>query len=396
MTNRRVVVTGTGVLASCGIGKTAFWEGINKPDYSNTCTIEEFDPLLYFDSPKSARRQDRFSQFAMACTIEALEQANVEQLISETDPNRIGVHIGTGVGGLGTIEEQVMVFNTKGDRWVSPFLVPMLMANAASAAVSIKYGFSGPCETTTTACAAGTHSIGNAWLAIKYDRCDVMITGGSEASNTPTGRQAFVNMTATSKAGISRPFDLERDGFIHSEGCGILVIEELEHAKQRGANILGEIIGYASNADAHHITAPSPQGAGAVHCMELAIASAGIKPKDITYVNAHGTSTPLNDANEAEAIMRVFGSSGPAVTSTKGVTGHALGASGGIEAVGTMLSLQNKQIPPTANHKTLDPKIAPINIVNDGPQAWEPGPAISNSFGFGGHNATLVMDAYRE
>ncbi len=398
MVERRVVVTGIGVLSSCGIGKEAFWETICSKSPGEPVAdrhrgrIADFDPSPYFDSPKAARRQDRFCQFALGSVIEAMEEAGE----LKADPSRVGVHIGTGVGGLQSIEEQVLVCNTKGPRWVSPFLVPMMMPNAASAAVSIRYGFKGPCETTTTACAAGTQSIGNAYLTIKHNRCDVMITGGAEASNTPTGEQSFINMTATSKTGISRPFDLNRDGFLHAEGSGVLVIEELEHAQQRGAQILAEIVGYATNADAHHITAPSPQGSGAIECMEMALEDAGLNPNDIAHINAHGTSTPLNDAAEAEAIQKVFGSPGPAVTSIKGMTGHALGASGAMEAVTIVLSLQKGLIPPTANYKTPDPDVAPVNLVINEPAKWEPGPAISNSFGFGGHNACLIFDAYRK
>ena len=217
-----------------------------------------------------------------------------------------------------------------------------------------------------------------------------MVAGGSEASNTPTGTQGFINMTATSSAGISRPFDLERDGFLHAEGSAVIVMEEREHALERGADILAEVIGYATNADAHHITAPSPGGVGATACMELALADAGIAASEVAYINAHGTSTPLNDANEAEAIVKVFGTPGPAVVSTKGVTGHPLGAAGAMEAVAVSLSMQHRLLPPTANYRTPDPDMAPINVIAE-EQPWEPGISLSNSFGFGGHNATLVF-----
>ena len=382
---RRAVITGIGVISAAGIGKEAFFQGLRSQSPTPPLVVEDFDPAPFFDSPKEVRRHDRFAQFALACATEALEQAGDLQC----DPDRIGVHIGTGVGGLSSIETQVLV-NEKSPRRVSPFLVPMMMPNAGAAAVSMRYGFTGPCETTATACAASTQSIGSAFNAIRWGRCDAMLAGGSEASNTPTGTQGFINMTATSSAGISRPFDLERDGFLHAEGATVIVVEEREHALERGVDILAEIIGYATNADAHHITAPSPGGVGASACMELALADAGLTANEVSYINAHGTSTPLNDANEAEAIMKVFGNPGPAVVSTKGVTGHPLGAAGALEAAAITLSMQHRLLPPTANYRTADPDMAPIHVVAE-EQTWEPGISISNSFGFGGHNATLVI-----
>lgn len=384
--SRRVVITGIGVLSPAGAGKQEFFEGLCGQSPSPPLLIENFDPACVFENPKEVRRHDRFAQFALACAAEALEQAGD----LNCDPDRIGVHIGTGVGGLSTIESQVLL-REQSPRRVSPFLVPMMMPNAAAAAVSMRYGFRGPCETTTTACAASTQSLGNAFNTIRWGRCEVMVAGGSEASNTPTGTQGFINMTATSSAGVSRPFDKDRDGFLHAEGAAVLVLEELEHAVSRGATVLAEILGYATNADAHHITAPSPGGMGAIACMELALADAKITAEEITHINAHGTSTPLNDANEAEAINKVFGSPGPPVTSTKGVTGHPLGAAGAVEAVAITLAMQKRLIPPTANYATVDPDMAPIQIVAPDPVEWEPGIAISNSFGFGGHNATLVI-----
>lgn len=382
---RRAVITGTGIVSAAGIGSEAFFRGLRSEPPAPPLVVDDFDPSPFFESPKEVRRHDRFAQFALAAAAEALEQAGDLQC----DPDRIGVHIGTGVGGLSSIESQVLV-NEKNPRRVSPFLVPMMMPNAGSAAVSMRYGFTGPCETSTTACAAGTQSIGSAFNTIRSGRCDVMVAGGSEASNTPTGTQSFINMTATSSAGISRPFDLERDGFLHAEGSAVIVMEEREHALERGANILAEVIGYATNADAHHITAPSPGGVGATACMELALADAGIAASEVAYINAHGTSTPLNDANEAEAIVKVFGTPGPAVVSTKGVTGHPLGAAGAMEAVAVSLSMLHRVLPPTANYRTPDPDMAPIQVIAE-EQSWEPGISLSNSFGFGGHNATLVF-----
>ena len=384
---RRVAVTGLGVLAWPGIGRDDFWQGLLETPAEGRRVMDHFDPLPHFDNPKDARRSDRFAQMALAAAAEALEQSGE----LSADPDRIGVWVGTGVGGLRTLEDQIQVRIERGERRVSPFLVPMLMANAASAAISMRYGFSGPCENTVTACAAGTQSIANAAMLIRANRCDAVITGGSEASNSITGEATFKNMTAVSTCHISRPFDLERDGFIQAEGAAVLVLEELEAARSRGAAILGEILGGASTADAYHITAPSPGGAGAVRCMELALADAGLEPGDIAHINAHGTSTPLNDAAEAEAIQKVFGAPGPLVTSTKGVTGHALGAAGAIEAAAVLLAMKNGLIPPTYGYETPDPDMAPIQIVAGEPASWTPGPSLSNSFGFGGHNGTIVI-----
>ena len=384
---RRVAVTGIGVLAWPGLGRDAFWRGLLEAPAEGRRVMDHFDPLPYFDTPKDARRTDRFAQMALAAAAEALEQSGG----LSADPDRIGVWVGTGVGGLRTLEDQIQVRIERGERRVSPFLVPMLMANAASAAISMRYGYSGPCENTVTACAAGTQSIANAAMLIRSNRCDAVITGGSEASNSLTGEATFKNMTAVSRCHISRPFDLERDGFIQAEGASVLVLEELETARSRGATVLGEIMGGASTADAYHITAPSPGGAGAVRCMELALADAGLRADDIVHINAHGTSTPLNDAAEAEAIEKVFGTPGPLVTSTKGVTGHALGAAGAIEASAVLLSMQHGLIPPTYGFATPDPDMAPIRIVAGDPAPWTPGPSLSNSFGFGGHNGTVVI-----
>ncbi len=384
---RRVAITGVGVLGWAGLGQKAFWQGLLEAPAEGPRVMDHFDPLPYFDTPKEARRTDRFGQMALAAAAEALEQSGP----LSADPHRIGVWVGTGVGGLRSLEDQVEIRLSKGDRRVSPFLVPMMMANAASAAISMRYNYAGPCENTVTACAAGTQSISNAALLIRSNRCDAAITGGSEACNSATGVAAFTNMTAVSSQNISRPFDLERDGFIQAEGAAILVLEELEIARNRGATVLGEVLGGASTADAHHITAPAPGGAGAVRCMKLALADAGLVPQDIVHINAHGTSTPLNDAAEAEAIQTVFGSPGPLVTSTKGVTGHALGAAGALEAAAVVLAMRHKLIPPTYGYKTPDPEMAPIAIVAPEPVAWTPGPSLSNSFGFGGHNGTLVI-----
>jgi 3-oxoacyl-[acyl-carrier-protein] synthase II len=387
MSRRRVVVTGLGVLAACGVGREDFFAGLLAEPAKGLRVIAGFDPAPHFANAKEMRRHDRFAQFALACAAEALEQSGDLNV----DPDRVGVWIGTGVGGLTSVETYILWHFVKGPKRVTPFLIPMMMANAAAAAVSMRYGYQGPCEVTSTACASGTQSIGNAAELIRHGRCDVMLAGGSECSSSPTGLTGFGNMTALSRLGVSRPFDRERDGFMHAEGCGVLVLEELEHATARGASILAEITGYASTADAYHITAPAPGGAGAVSCMERAIADAGLAPADITHINAHGTSTPLNDANEAEAIFKVFGSPGPLVTSTKGVTGHALGAAGAVEAAAIVMSIQRGVLPPTAGFESPDDDMAPIRIVAPDPCDWEPGPSLSNSFGFGGHNGCLVI-----
>jgi 3-oxoacyl-[acyl-carrier-protein] synthase II len=391
MQGRRVAVTGIGVVSVAGTGKDAFWSGLlSTPEDKRERWVESFEPDQWFASPKDARRTDRFAQFALAAATLALEDAGaVDGLVGATPP-RSGVMIATGVGGLLTIEDQLDVLRDKGPRRVSPFLVPMIMGNAGAAGVSMRFGWQGPCETVVTACAAGTHAIGNAARVIASGRCDAMLTGGSEAAITGLGLAGFGNMTALSSSGISRPFDARRDGFVIGEGGAVLVLEEWDMAVARGAHIYGEIAGAASNADAHHITAPSPGGVGAITCIRLALEDAGIDPSQITQVNAHGTSTPLNDAAEAAAIAAVFGDAGPAVTSVKGVLGHALGAAGALEAAAVLLSMQRRTIPPTAGYGEPDPDMPKIDIVATA-REWTPGPTLSNSFGFGGHNGCLVI-----
>lgn len=388
MLGRRVAVTGIGVVARAGLGKDEFWKGIIGDAPEGTRFIEDWDASSYFDSPKDARRSDRYTQFALAAATEAIEQAGD----ITTDPARRGTSIGTGIGGIGSLETQIEVRLQKGEKRVSPFLVPMMMPNAAPAAVSMRFGWQGPCENTVTACAAGTHAIGNGARMVADGRCDVVIAGGAEAPFTPTAIAGFANMTALSSSGVSMPFDAKRDGFVMGEGCGLLVLEAWDVAVERGATILGEILGSASTADAHHITAPAPGGTGAVSCMQLAIADAGLTAADIGHINAHGTSTSKNDAAEAEAVAKVFGTDGgPLITSTKGITGHALGAAGALEAVAVLLAMHHKLIPPTAGLTELDPDLPTINLVMGEPKAWTPAPSLSNSFGFGGHNGTLVL-----
>jgi 3-oxoacyl-[acyl-carrier-protein] synthase II len=386
---RRVAITGLGVVAPCGLGKEAFWRGLLGPGLSGVgavTAITDWDSSPYYDSPKDARRADLVEQFAIAAATEALAQAG--ELTA--DPARIGTIFGTGVGGIQTLEDQIQVRIEKGERRVSPFLVPMMMANASGAAVSMRFGLRGPNETICTACAAGTHALTHAARLIAWGLADAVVAGGTEHAGTTTSLAGFGNMTALSSSGTSRPFDTDRDGFVMGEGAAEFVLEDLDAARARGATVLAEILGGASNADAHHITAPAPGGLGAITCMELALADAGLEPGDIRQINAHGTSTPLNDAAEAAAITAVFGTPGPPVVSTKGVTGHALGAAGALEAAAVVLSIENQQIPPTANTKLLDDEMK-IDLVMGEPRPWEPGPALSNNFGFGGHNGSIII-----
>ena len=385
---RRVAVTGLGVVSAAGIGADAYFEGLCSPAPVGDRRVTGFDPNAHFESPKEARRADPYTQFLVAAADQALDQAGE----IEADPTRCGTMIGTGVGGITTLEQQIGVLKEKGPRRVSPFLVPMMMANAGGATLAMRYGWMGPSENVVTACAAGTHAVGNAARLIADGRCDAVLAGGSEAPFTPTAVAGFTNMTALSSSGVSRPFDVERDGFVMAEGAAALVLEDWDMARARGAVILAEVLGSASTADAHHITAPAPGGSGAVHCMQLALDDAGVRPADVVHVNAHGTSTVLNDAAEAEALSKVFGTSpGPLVTSTKGVTGHGLGAAGALEALAVVLAMQTRLIPPTVGLTVLDPELPPIRVVMGEPAPWDPGVSISNSFGFGGHNGTLVI-----
>ena len=389
---RRVAITGYGVVAPCGLGKEAFWNGLLGPGIDGagtSITIADWDSTPYYDSPKDARRADLSEQFAIAAATEAIAQAGEFSV----DPDRIGTIFGTGVGGIHTLEEQIQVRLDKGERRVSPFLVPMMMANAPGAAVSMRFGLKGPNETICTACAAGTHALTYAARLISWDLADVVVSGGAEHAATPTSLASFGNMTALSSTGTSRPFDEARDGFVMGEGAAAFVLEAWDVAVDRGANILGEIMGGASNADAHHITAPAPGGTGAIKCMRLALAEAGLEPGDLRQINAHGTSTPLNDAAEATAVTAVFGPHGVPMVSTKGVTGHALGAAGALEAAAVLLSIEKRLIPPTANTKVLGDDME-IDLVIGSPREWEPGPTLSNNFGFGGHNGSIIISPH--
>ena len=389
----RVAITGYGVVAPCGIGKQNFWKGLLGPGTTGSVTVEvsEWDPAPYFDGPKEVRRADRCEQYALAAAKEAIEQSGSLPY----DPTRIGTIFGTGIGGLRTLEEQVVVRVEKGERRVSPFLVPMMMSNASGAAISMRYGFQGPAETICTACAAATHALGYAARLIAWGRCDAVVSGGAESAATITAVACFANMTALSTTKVSKPFDATRDGFVFGEGSAVFVLERLDLAVARGSKIYGEILGAGSNADAHHITAPSPGGVGAIACMKLALDDAGLTPDQIKQVNAHGTSTPLNDSAEAQAVANVFGTSKPPMTSIKGVTGHPLGAAGALEAAAVLLSFEHKLIPPTANTTVVDPEMKDVDIVIGSARPWEPGPTISNNFGFGGHNGSIILAPYK-
>ncbi len=395
---RRVVITGVGVVAPCGTGADAFWDGLAKPaDPTVVRRVVDFDPGRGGLGRVEARRLDRFAQFAITASGEALADAG---LLAEStasgpligiDGERAGVLIGSGIGGALSWEQQVLILRDKGERSVSPLTVPMVMPNAAAAATSMRWLLYGPCETIATSCATGTHAVANAARWIAAGRCDVAVAGGAEACLTGTNMAGFTNMRALSQTGISRPFDVDRDGFCASEGAGVLVLEEAARAKARGAHVYAEVAGAASTADGYHITAPAPAGRGAIACMRLALDDAGVAPGEVTHVNAHGTSTPLNDATEAAVIAELLGplGTGPAVSAIKGVTGHSLGAAGAIEAVALALAYARRELPPTAGTVSVDPA-CDIDLVL-APRMWDPAPAVSNSFGFGGLNGTLVF-----
>lgn len=409
---RRVVITGAGVISPVGNDADTFWKsllegksGIDRitafdaSEYSTQIAgeVKDFNPELYMDK-KDVKRTDRYVQFALAATKMAVEDAKLS--ITEENADRVGVYIGSGIGGLGTWEEQHTVLLEKGPRRVSPFFIPMMIANMASGLVSIEYGAKGPTASTITACATGTNAIGDAFRVIQYGDADVMITGGAEATIRPMALAGFCSMKAMSTRNdepqkASRPFDLDRDGFVMSEGAGVVILEELEHAKKRGANIIAEVIGYGMSADAHHITAPAPGGEGAARCMRNALRDAGIDPGEVGYINAHGTSTPPGDIAESKAIQVVFGEHAKklAVSSTKSMTGHLLGATGGIEAIATAFALRDQILPPTINLDNQDPECE-LDYVPNVARKASVNVALSNTFGFGGHNASLLLKRY--
>lgn len=385
MNGRRVVVTGIGVVAATGVGAKVLWDGLSETPPPGWREVPDWDPEPWIPRRES-RRIDRFTQFGLVATHEALEQSGG---LDHIDPNRVTVSVATGVGGLAALEE--LIGGSYGDEpRVSPMLIPMMMCNAAAAAISIKYGFGGQATTPVVACAAGAQAILDGVRQIQWGYADAAITGGSEGAIRPPTIEGFASAKALSPTRQARPFDVNRDGFVLGEGAAILVLEEREAALARGANLLAEVVGGASTADAHHITAPHPEGVGAERAVRLALADAGIEPAQVGYVNAHGTGTELNDRTEGGVVARVFGDDQPAVSSIKAVTGHALGASGAIEAAACVLAIRHRELPPSAGLTTLDPEIPLTNPVR-ARTPWEPGYAISNSFGFGGHNTVLVL-----
>jgi 3-oxoacyl-[acyl-carrier-protein] synthase II len=401
----RVAVTGLGVKTPAGSDVETFWARLLSGEatartiqnFDPTALpitfageVHEFDPVPYF-GPKESRRQDRVTQLGFGAAADALADAGE----LGADPSRCAVIIGTGVGGLHTLEENERIYIEKGASRVSPFFVPMMMPNATAGVVAMQLGWTGPNLCVATACSAGAHAIGEGARLIRDGTSDVVMAGGTEAAVTPLTIAAFARMGALSTRNddperASRPFDADRDGFVIGEGATCVVLESLEHARARGATIYGEVAGYGRNADAYHITAPSPGGAGAAMCMQMALDDAGIEASAIGHVNAHGTSTELNDAAEAEAVRKVFGDSPPPVTSTKGVTGHLIGAAGAVEAVAALLAVRDGVVPPTANFERLGDDIE-LDVVAGSPREVGSKAAISNSFGFGGHNASLVL-----
>lgn len=405
---RRVVITGMAAITPIGTGLSAFWDGLisgksgvdsitqfDPTDFTTkiAAEVKEFDPTDYMDR-KDARRMDRFTQFAVAGAHMAVSDAS---LSDDADWERVGVLIGSGIGGIRTLEDQCRNLIEKGPDRVSPFFVPMMIPDIASGHVSITLGAKGHNACTVTACASGTNAIGDAFRVIQRGDADVMVTGGTEAAISPLSMAGFCSARTLSRRNddpqaASRPFDKDRDGFVMGEGAGIVILEELEHAQARGARIYAEVIGYGCTGDAHHITAPAPEGDGARRALAAALADGGVQPHEVGYINAHGTSTEYNDKFESMAIKSVFGESAysVAVSSTKSMTGHLLGAAGGVEAIAVSLALCNGVIPPTINYQTPDPE-CDLDYVPNEAREQQIDVAVSNSFGFGGHNAVLVF-----
>ena len=409
---KRVVVTGLGCVSPVGnnvndtwqallAGKsgaapiTAFDASAHKTKFA--AEVKGFDPVALFGT-RDARKMDRFSQFATAATLEAMEQAGLK--VDESNRDRVGILIGTGIGGIITLLEQYEVLRERGPERVSPFLIPMMISDNAAGNIAIRIGARGPNMALATACASGTNALGEAAEMIRRGSADVMIAGGAEAAITALSMAGMNVMTALSTRNndpqtASRPFDKNRDGFLMGEGAGILILESLEYAQARGAKILCEFSGYGTTDDAHHISAPAENGAGAAISMSLALQNADLKPEDVSYINAHGTSTYLNDKSETAAIKTVFGEQAYKipVSSTKSMTGHLLGASGALEGVISAMAIMNNILPPTINYETPDP-VCDLDYVPNQPRKAEPNYVMSNSFGFGGHNATLILGRY--
>lgn len=411
MTKRRVVVTGIGAVTPLGNDAETTWKNIvagksgvgpmtriNADEYPAkvAAQINDFNPEEFMEK-KEARKMDRFTQYAVAASLMAVKDSGLA--IVDENAHRVGVWIGSGIGGMETFEQQFEVFQKRGYRRVSPFFVPMMIPDMAAGQVSIMLGAKGFNSCTVTACATGTNSIGDAFKVIQRGDADAMVTGGTEAPITRMAVAGFCANTALSTnpdpATASRPFDKNRDGFVMGEGAGIVVLEELEHAKSRGAKIYAEIVGYGATGDAYHITAPAPGGEGGVRAMRMALEDGGLKPEEVDYINAHGTSTDYNDRFETLAVKEVFGNHAYklAVSSTKSMTGHLLGAAGGVEAIFTVLAMRDSILPPTINYETPDPE-CDLDYVPNEARKGEIKAAISNSLGFGGHNATLAFKKY--
>ena len=414
MRKRRVVITGLGALAPNGNSTSEYWKAISEGKsgigYITKFNAENlsvkiagelsgFNAEDFFDR-KDIKRLDPFTIYTLVTTEEAIKQSKIDN--SNVNMERVGVILGTGVGGIQTLEEQHGIFSTRGQRRVSPFFVPRMIANIAAGNIAIKYGFQGPNHTVISACASGTDAIGCAARTIQYGDADVMITGGSEASITGLTISGFANIRALSTKNdepekASRPFDLSRDGFVLGEGSASIVLEEEEHALSRGATILGELAGYGATDDAYHLTQPVNGGKGAIRAMQNAINDAGLKLEDVDYINAHGTSTPFNDKTESAAIKSLFGDHAENlnISSTKSMVGHSLGASGALEAVACVLAIQNNLLPPTINYNQADPE-CPLNYVPNNSLKANINVAMSNSFGFGGHNGVIVIKRWNK
>ncbi len=385
MERRRVVVTGLGVVAAPGVGLESFWNGLSGSPGPGPHVVEGWDPEQWIPK-REHRRMDLFTQYALVAAMEALDQAGG---LAHVDPNRVSVSVATGIGGLESLENLIAGAYSEDGR-VSPLLIPMMMCNAAAATISIRYGFGGQATTPVVACAAGAQAITDAMRQIEWGYADAAVAGGTEGAIREPTIAGFRSAKALSPTLIARPFDAGRDGFVLGEGAGILILEEREMALARGATILAELAGAASTADAHHITAPHPSGEGAERAVRLALADARLDPAEVGYVNAHGTGTDLNDRTEGQVVERIWGDNQPAVSSIKGTTGHALGASGAIEAVVSVEAIQRAELPPNVGLADLDPDI-PLTDVVTRARPWEPAPVLSNSFGFGGHNTVLAF-----
>jgi 3-oxoacyl-[acyl-carrier-protein] synthase II len=413
MSRRRVVITGLGAVTPVGLSAEESWQavlagrsGVGRLTHFDPAVlpvkiaaeVKGFDPLALMER-KEARKMDRFAQFAVAAAQEAVDHSGLE--VTDGNRDRIGVMIGSGIGGIGTLEGEVRTAIEKGLDRISPFYIPMMICDMASGQVSIRFGMGGPNSCVVTACATGTHAIGDAAEIIRRGDADAMLAGGAEAAITPTGVAGFAACRALSTANdeperASRPFDALRDGFIIGEGAAVLVLEDLEFAQARGATILAELVGYGMSADAYHITMPAPEGRGAARAMQAALRSAGLEPDAVSYINAHGTSTVPNDRNETAAVKTVFGERAyqMPMSSTKSMTGHLLGAAGAVEAMFCTQAIRDGQVPPTINYENPDPE-CDLDYVPNEKRELAVAVAMSNSFGFGGHNATLVMQRFR-